>query len=178
MDQNRFSIRDRMSLSSTLRRCLVVSVLALGARTAMATGNDVAPSTCAFDPITIDSFLWHVKAVPAGAADIFRITYDVDRGEAEFVGTGQPRPFTTLDSDDPTILGTLTLPSTFRVRVLSTGDLFASLTVTLQLFNVFEAVFPLDFTTGLPSGETFAEGIPLSSDGHFKLVSAREGLPL
>jgi hypothetical protein len=133
----------------------------------------VPPSTCAFDPVTIEMPVAGTAA-PAASADTFRILYDPQSSTAQFDLSGvPPRSFTAAGTD-----GTLALPSLFVATLRNDGDLTAmpSLTVTTGSGSGTVAV-PL--TTGLAvARDTVLEGVPLAADGSFTLIGVVDPSPL
>ena len=81
----------------TMRRGLLLALLLATARGAGSHIVPVPPSTCAFDPLTIEAPTagTSATAAPATPADQFRILYDPQASQAQFDFTGVPaRSFT------------------------------------------------------------------------------------
>src|SRR5438094_815383 len=106
----------------------------------------VPDSTCAFDPITIESAATGVvgTAAPATPADSFRIQYRVAESTAMLdLSSLPPRSFSAAGVD-----GTIALPSFLVANLRNDGNLTAmpSFGVTLGAGTV---TVPISITTGL-----------------------------
>jgi len=176
-----------MTVARTRTPCLLL--LLLLPWTTSAHIVPVPPSTCAFDPVTIEAPSSGVvgTAAPAGSADQFRILYDPAASQADFdMESLPPRGFTAAGVE-----GTVALPGVGIATLLSfcptgtctagtrSGDLtmVSSLTVTL---NGSSTTVPITLTTGLTAAGAgmVVEGVPMGRDGRFTLVGLVAGSAL
>ncbi len=136
----------------------------------------VPPSTCAFDPVTVEAPAAGVvgSAAPAGPADGFHILYDPQASSAQFDLSGvPPRSFTAAGTQ-----GTIGLSSIFGATLRNDGDLTSTPTFTFALPGG-TAMLAIPVTTGLViAGDAVLEGIPLGADGRFTLIGAVDPSPL
>ncbi len=143
-------------------------VLLLLATSAAAHIVPVPPSTCAFDPVTIEAPASGAvgTAVPPGPSDQFRILYDPQASQAEFdMQMLAPRSFTAAGVD-----GTFALPGILVVDLRNSGDLVVTTSLSVVVDGVTTGV-PMTLTTGLTSAAgMLVEGQPIGSDGRFALV--------
>jgi hypothetical protein len=148
----------------------VIALLALLLLAATASAHivPVPPSTCAFDPLTIEAPAAAVAgtAAPAGPSDQFRILYDPQASQAEFdMQSLPPRSFTAAGVD-----GTLALPGILLVALRNSGDLVVTTSLAFTL-NAATTSVPMTLTTGLAAAAGLVvEGMPIASDGRFALV--------
>src|SRR5207245_10512246 len=167
--------RGRMPAMISVRRAGVL-VLLLLAPSAPAHIVPVPPSTCVFDPVTIEAPASGVvgTAAPPEAADQFHIFYDPAASQATFdMQSVPPRSFTVAGVD-----GTFALPGLVVGTLISSGDLtlITSLAFTM---NGSTTSVPITLTTGLAAAaDMVVEGMPIASDGRFALVgiTAASGL--
>ncbi len=136
----------------------------------------VPPSTCVFDPITIEAPTSGVvgTAAPPAPADQFQIFYDPAASQADFdMQSVPPRSFTAAGVD-----GTFALPGLVVATLMSSGDL-ALATAPAFTMNATTTSVPITLTTGLAAAAGMVvEGMPIASDGRFALVgiTAESGL--
>jgi hypothetical protein len=158
-----------------MRIVALAVALALSARAA-AHIVPVPPSTCAFEPVSLDMPATGVAATvtPAVAADAFQILYDPQASAAQFNLTGvPPRSFAAGD-----VAGTLALSSLFGAALRNDGDLTATPTFTFTT-GAGDASVPIALTTGLAvAGDGIVEGAPIAADGTFALVGVADPSPL
>ena len=153
-----------------------VLVLLLLAPSAPAHIVPVPPSTCVFDPVTVEAPMSGVvgAAAPPEPADQFQIFYDPAASQATFdMQSVPPRSFTAAGVD-----GTFALPGLVVGTLISSGDL--TLTTSLAFtMNGGTTTVPITLTTGLAAAAAMVvEGMPIASDGRFALVgiTAESGL--
>ncbi len=151
-------------------------LVAVAATTASPHIVPVPPSTCAFDPLTIEmpSSGVEATAAPAGANDAFRILYDPQSSTAQFdLETVPPRSFSGAG-----IAGTLALSSLFIGALRNDGDLTAMPSFTFTTTGG-DATVAIPVTTGLElAGGAVLEGVPLGPDGRFVLLGIVDPSPL
>ena len=125
----------------------------------------VPPSTCVFDPITIEAPTAGVvgTAAPPEPADQFQIFYDPAASQADFdMQSVPPRSFTAAGVD-----GTFALPGLVVATFMSSGDL-ALATALAFTMNATTTSVPITLTTGLAAAAGMVvEGMPIASDGRF-----------
>jgi len=136
----------------------------------------VPPSTCAFDPLTIEmpASGLEASAAAAGPADGFRILYDPQSSTAQFdLETVPPRSFS-----GPGVNGTLALSSIFAATLRNDGNLTATPSFTFTTGGGSTTVV-IPVTSGLVlAGGSVLEGVPITSDGHFTLIGVVDPSPL
>jgi len=141
-------------------RAAGVLLLLLFAANATAHIVPVCPSTCAFDPITIEAPASGVvgTATPPQTADQFQIFYDPAASQATFdMQSVPPRSFTAAGVD-----GTFALPGLVVATLISSGDL--TLTTSLAFtMNGSTTTVPITLTTGLTAAAGMVvEGMPIA----------------
>ena len=145
-----------------------VLLLLLRATSAAAHIVPVPPSTCVFDPVTIEAPVSGTvgTAAPPGSADQFRILYDPQASQAEFdLQSVPPRTFTAAG-----IEGTLALPGIVFAALRNSGDLTVATSLSFTMNGSTTAV-PMTLTTGVAAAAGMVvEGMPIASDGRFALV--------
>ena len=136
----------------------------------------VPPSTCVFDPVTIEAPASGVvgTAAPPQPGDQFQIFYDPAASQATFdMQSVPPRSFTAAG-----VQGTFALPGLVVATLISSGDL--TLTTSLAFtMNASATTVPITLTSGLAAAAGMVvEGTPIASDGRFALVgiTAESGL--
>jgi len=153
-----------------------VLVLLLLAPSAPAHIVPVPPSTCVFDPVTVEAPMSGVvgAAAPPEPADQFQIFYDPAASQATFdMQSVPPRSFTAAGVD-----GTFALPGLVVGTLISSGDLTLSTSLAFTM-NGGTTTVPITLTTGLAAAAAMVvEGMPIASDGRFALVgiTAESGL--
>jgi len=120
----------------------------------------VCPSTCVFDPVTIEAPASGVvgTAAPPEPADQFQIFYDPAASQATFdMQSVPPRSFTAAGVD-----GTVALPGLVVATLISSGDL--TLTTSLAFtMNGSTTTVPITLTTGLAAAAGMVvEGMPIA----------------
>src|SRR5437762_1965362 len=128
----------------------------------------VPPSTCVFDPVTIEAPVSGTvgTAAPPGSADQFRILYDPQASQAEFdLQSVPPRTFTAAGVE-----GTFALPGIVFAALRNSGDLTVATSLSFTMNGSTTAV-PMTLTTGVAAAAGMVvEGMPIASDGRFVLV--------
>ena len=157
-------------------RAAYVLLLLLLAASAAAHIVPVPPSTCVFDPITIEAPTSGVvgTAAPPAPANQFQIFYDPAASQADFdMQSVPPRSFTAAGVE-----GTFALPGLVVATLMSSGDLTLAPTLAFTM-NATTTTVPITLTTGLAAAAGMVvEGMPIASDGRFALVgiTAESGL--
>ena len=135
----------------------------------------VPPSTCAFQPFTVEMPATSVTATttPAGASDTFRILYDPQASAAQFDLRAIPaRTFTS------TVTGTVSVSGLFGASLRNDGDLTATPTFTFAT-DAGDAAVSIPITTGLvTAGPVLLEGAPIDPTGGFTFVGVLDPSPL
>jgi hypothetical protein len=138
----------------------------------------IDPSTCALDvALTLPDPGLTATVAPPAADDLLRFTYQPDTSPTQSLvqacpadptgcrNTAVPRAFTIEG-----VAGTITLPSVFTLRMLSSGDLDVTLPIT---FTVGGPPVPVSFalTTGFVlAGSVPLLGAPIDASGAMRLV--------
>ena len=157
-------------------RAAYVLLLLLLAASAAAHIVPVPPSSCVFDPITIEAPTSGVvgTAAPPAPADQFQIFYDPAASQATFdMQSVPPRSFTAAGVE-----GTFVLPGLVVATLMSSGDLTLAIAPAFTM-NATTTTVPITLTTGLAAAAGMVvEGMPIASDGRFALVgiTAESGL--
>src|SRR5207245_1122805 len=153
--------RGRMPAMISVRRAGVLLLLLL-APSAPAHIVPVPPSTCVFDPVTVEAPMSGVvgAAAPPEPADQFQIFYDPAASQATFdMQSVPPRSFTAAGVD-----GTFALPGLVVGTLISSGDLTLTTSLAFPMSGGTTTV-PITLTTGLAAAAAMVvAGMPIASD--------------
>jgi hypothetical protein len=152
-----------------------VALVAVLAARASAHIVPIVPSTCGFDPASVELPATAVVAplAPAGGDEV-DIIYDLPTSTAQFSRRSvPPRPFSVGGVD-----GTLALPPFFVATLLANGELTTSPEFTFTL-GADTVTVSIPLTTGLVvAGDSLIEGAPIGPDGRFTWVGVVDPSPL
>ena len=154
---------------------LIVTALAPAARAHLV---DINPSTCALDvALSLPDAGTTATVAPPAPDDLLRFRYEPDTSPTRSLvqacladpngcrSTGVARAF-TIDGT----AGTITLPLVFTLRMLSSGDLDATIPITFTLGGPAVPV-PFTLTTGFAlAAAAPALGDPIDASGAMRLV--------
>jgi hypothetical protein len=175
---------------TTTRWLLLLSCAAALAPAARAHLTPIDPSTCALDvTLTLPDAGLTAAVDPPAPGDLERFTYNPDTSPTQSLAQACP-----ADPADPAgrcgavvprgfviggTAGTLALPAVFVLRMLSSGDLDATVPITFTAGGPPVAV-PFTLTTGFAlGGAAPVLGAPLDAGGAMRLVGygASDALP-
>jgi hypothetical protein len=157
----------------------IAALLASLAGAAHAHVGPVLPSTCTFDPVTLAvvGTTTPGTAAPAGAADAFRVRYDLERSEAQFCQADPADPENACAPPVARVFtlgataGSLTLPAIFPASLWATGDIVTAAMPVVLTLGASTATVPLALTTGLVgTADAVLAGTPADDGGSFALV--------